>query len=659
MKKHIAPELRNDFIIVVHKDKPGLACTVLSYLFQGGKYIPVFSFPKVDVPLHGEVQNPDIYAIQRRRAEKFGVALNNVLAVNGKGDNVIFLGLTEEQKSYLTFKEHCNVMEINDSASIEAYLGGFGADRADVLECSIEQLFVGFCQAIRGNNILRIGAFNHHLEKESFQYNGGVVGIEAKENSNTIIGINYALSVGADVALVEPLKENDDDLILNLIEEWDKGDEGSLKRLEDMITERIGLIDFAQFPFATFFTHGLHYSLYVSNIPCSLVNLSYQPDFFIFNTIYSEKSGVGGTAAIFSPVFFKNDEETENLVRTFESKNYYLRKLIGKKAQSANLRSTILHFPFDVLHICSHGGSVSGTRCSVTFHDKDNIEHVIEFDHVLGIAIYPGVEKHPIESYYYFRKLDGLVWRSKELKAKNYSHEFYATLSQEISSAFDKKKVVHGEKIAAVANTNAIVCASFCYHASFDQMGGQMFHPFIFNNSCWSWMKISTNFLYNGARGYVGTMRTIPNGEAVQFAEKFYEQVFDNNIIDAFYSATTEHLKSSAEPNYVFWGLHFSGINNTKTAKQNRSEVLKQLGTSYAVWNDKYVKKEGAKDILVSYIREIKALCNEIIMENIPPSMLRLPSPPAKIPLKGGKIGRNDPCPCGSGKKYKNCHISS
>jgi preprotein translocase subunit SecA len=21
-----------------------------------------------------------------------------------------------------------------------------------------------------------------------------------------------------------------------------------------------------------------------------------------------------------------------------------------------------------------------------------------------------------------------------------------------------------------------------------------------------------------------------------------------------------------------------------------------------------------------------------------------------------GKIGRNDPCPCGSGKKYKHCH---
>src|SRR6478735_8881360 len=24
----------------------------------------------------------------------------------------------------------------------------------------------------------------------------------------------------------------------------------------------------------------------------------------------------------------------------------------------------------------------------------------------------------------------------------------------------------------------------------------------------------------------------------------------------------------------------------------------------------------------------------------------------------GGKVGRNDPCPCGSGKKYKRCHGS-
>jgi preprotein translocase subunit SecA len=33
------------------------------------------------------------------------------------------------------------------------------------------------------------------------------------------------------------------------------------------------------------------------------------------------------------------------------------------------------------------------------------------------------------------------------------------------------------------------------------------------------------------------------------------------------------------------------------------------------------------------------------------------PTPVKQEPIKvGPKIGRNDPCPCGSGKKYKHCH---
>jgi len=28
---------------------------------------------------------------------------------------------------------------------------------------------------------------------------------------------------------------------------------------------------------------------------------------------------------------------------------------------------------------------------------------------------------------------------------------------------------------------------------------------------------------------------------------------------------------------------------------------------------------------------------------------------PATVKREGKKIGRNDPCPCGSGKKYKHC----
>ena len=32
------------------------------------------------------------------------------------------------------------------------------------------------------------------------------------------------------------------------------------------------------------------------------------------------------------------------------------------------------------------------------------------------------------------------------------------------------------------------------------------------------------------------------------------------------------------------------------------------------------------------------------------------PAKPQPFVRQGQKVGRNDPCPCGSGKKYKQCH---
>jgi len=39
-----------------------------------------------------------------------------------------------------------------------------------------------------------------------------------------------------------------------------------------------------------------------------------------------------------------------------------------------------------------------------------------------------------------------------------------------------------------------------------------------------------------------------------------------------------------------------------------------------------------------------------------PPQQAAAPAPPQTVRREGQKVGRNDPCPCGSGKKYKQCH---
>ncbi len=74
----------------------------------------------------------------------------------------------------------------------------------------------------------------------------------------------------------------------------------------------------------------------------------------------------------------------------------------------------------------------------------------------------------------------------------------------------------------------------------------------------------------------------------------------------------------------------------------------------------------GQQDPLVEYKREGHRMFQELLSktENTIANALmkaeikvqRPPTPSSNIAQKPGKkIGRNDPCPCGSGKKYKKC----
>ena len=39
-----------------------------------------------------------------------------------------------------------------------------------------------------------------------------------------------------------------------------------------------------------------------------------------------------------------------------------------------------------------------------------------------------------------------------------------------------------------------------------------------------------------------------------------------------------------------------------------------------------------------------------------PPAETEVQLPRVTVRRETPKVGRNDPCPCGSGKKYKHCH---
>lgn len=608
-----SPLLRNDFVIVANVEASDLAAQVISFLFNAGQYLPFFCFHKVDVAQGVPIADPDIYAIQRRRSEHFSVFLNNVLAENKGCENLIYIGLTHEQRSYLGVERHFNLFEINDLADVANYLSGFAFYKGEAIVCGKEQIALGLTVALKENRLLQIGDFNDQLAMPELSERGVVI-IESEDNISDILAVNYACSISASVHFVETLKKYEKDEVLHLLEAWSAGDGGAVEKVKEKLHKRIAAIDFSVRDFATCFTTGLPYGLVITSVPVSQVHLNYRPDFFIFNALINEKLKMAGSAVIFSTPEFDADGEATKLSALLEFENMYQRKLLGEAATSYNLKNTIENYPFDLLHICSHGGRVHGTRCLVEFKDKEGTSHTIEFDHVLGIHLTPYEDMHPIESIYYFRKFNGLVWRSKELMAKEYPQELYAIIEKEISIAFDKKKVKTLDKLESVPNTNAIVCSSFNYLGNFSQIGGQECHPVIFNNSCWSWIRISNNFLVAGARGYIGTIRDVGNSVAVKFSELFYDAAFyKGTVVQSVHHALNQAIPDGEENLYIYWGFHFTTLKNRDRIEVNKTRVLQNLGQSKRTWYRKLSEKAGGDPkLVIGIIKDINWLIGDV-----------------------------------------------
>lgn len=611
MKNQIPPLVRKEFLIVVHLDKPHLGAEVLSYLYRPGVYIPIFSFAEVDVPADGNAEEPDIYAIQRRRAEEFDIFFHNGYVENGGFENILLIGITVEQISYLRLPRDVNVIEIDEQSDLDAYLGAFSLGKADKLECTPDEMPASLTKALNENKLLSVNGFSNNLDNYFSDNKKGIVLVETVNNSNLIVAINYACSIDAQVVFLPQLDESQELEVLDLLEKWSGSDADSLIHLKNIIADNLGNIDFNEFEFATFFTSGLPYSLVVSDIPISYVNIRYDPGFFIYNSFMHEKNKGCGSAVIFSPVFFK-DEECKRLKSLLEFANFYTRTMIGETATQYNLKNTVELYPFDLLHICSHGGEVTGHRCIVQFQDINNDDHEIEFEHILNIALTPYKDLHSVESLYYFKKLDGLRWKSDELKAKKYPYELYASLQHVISKAFDSKTVIYTGLKGRVYNSNAIYCTDFNYMAIFSQMGVPELHPLIFNNSCSSWLTVSTSFLAGGARGYIGTVRDIANDIAVRYSEQFYDNVFKVPIIEALFIASKDLKQKGVDDPYIFWGLHFSTLENVHSVRLNRHHIIRLLNQNLLVWRRKFQKGQGAPKLVEGRINDTKWIITSV-----------------------------------------------
>jgi len=577
------PQFNSEFVCIIDRENPVLAAVISSYLHKNDCYLSLFEFGMATIQTQiAPTEGFDEHYITRSRSEELNVKINNSLKKMGGCEYLILGGLSENQKSYLTFLDQYKCIEIDTIVDVELCLSGIAYDKNNFLAVRSNEAQTGLYFAAKLKSILKIDNNADYLT-ESLQKAKGIIIVENNGFSSTVIAVNYALSVNASLKIIEPLEEDEAKEIIYHIENWQRGNTHSFLELQRIMCKKIECIEFSEYEFATFFTEGAPYSLILKNIiPFTYVNLTFNTGFFIFDNIYIENKESIGSSIVFSPLVFGVDEETEFVINLLKKERFYVRELTGKDASVNKIEMHVKEYPYDLLHICSHGGEVSGYSLVKEFVDRVGVSHVIEYDEVISFAPEKGKSLIQVTCKQIWRKFDKFIWKSKELKDENYPHFVFIDMINAVHNRSGEK--YSGIPKSIVSDSCAIKCYDFNYQAVFNLVSCFHTSPIIFNNTCWSWSGISESFLACGVRGYIGTLWSINNSVANNSAKIFYENLFDNTILNSLQKSFKATIGTSSENIYLFWGLHFSTFKRGVNIKQSRINITHLLLLSFYRW---------------------------------------------------------------------------
>lgn len=609
------PTIDNRFICISDIDNSALCAVISSYFLKEGLYFPVFIFPDVNTN-YGEKHESDSDGyVSAMIGNETSVLIGNSISRMTGCNYVIYAGLSEHQKSYLG-KHNFDVIDIQSLDEVEDKLKKYISIPKIDVRCRKNQFLEGLAVAGRSGARLIIDeqADEIALERKGSE---GLILVEQNDTYGvtSIIGVNYAISLGADIHIAESFNKNERGEIEEAVIEWSKSKDKSLfNRISKEIENRTRDIDFKQYRFATFFTNGLPYSLYLQNvIPCTYVNLSIRPDLFVCNGIGWETGDRFHSAVIFSPEFFKKNisgEETETVKNELDTQRYYVRLLLGDDATARNLDFHTQHFPYDVLHICSHGGFADGYEVTEKFKDRNGKEHTVIYDEIVSFAIVGGDKPIEVNRKTSFISFDGYKWMSDELKEQNLPDYVFKDMFRAINMENGTDAPRKPKKNIPFSN---VIFTVDGFHQGTFRILSSHHSPVIFNNSCFSWGEISRFFISSGARGYIGTLWGVENESAVKVGKLFYSTAKNSSVMTSLFQGLQEIKNTDSEDIYVYWGLHFTSISSQGVSLENsRERVFKELMRAFVSWV-RHIRNLENGEVRRNSLRVIRDLHGELV----------------------------------------------
>lgn len=570
----MTPKIDKTAVCITTEKNYILGAIISSYFNLPDTYFTIFKYP--------DVKEGDSHLL----VSKIVAARHEIYITNNlhklKPKYVIFAGLSDFQTSLFKNVPDKHIVKISNIKDVEKKIKG---DFKGEVRCRESDVLQGLYIAKQQQKLLKIDNDSPTINLDEGE-DGGLVIIEKKMDIDSIISINYAFSINSHIKIIPSVNRHEVRQLLKELNGLNTITNGKKykkyrQKIKDSITVRLGDFKIQKYKFATFFTQGIPYGLGLNNvIPITHV-MRWTAPYFIFDNVYNEeKNDYFYSSLIFSPEEF-DIEETNHVIETFNKNNYYVKPLIKNEATVNNFGHYAEQFPYDVLHICSHGGEVDGYYTIQKFIDRKGVEHTVEYYEVVGFSPSDETDKKGekminVLSKAIFQKFDGFEWMGDKLKRQNIPKYVWDDFSVALTEhKFLKDKTVRVPTKYNIPTSCHVQCYDNIHQCQFHYLAGQT-SPFIFNNSCSSWYEIAYSLLGVGARGYIGTLWNIGNEIAQTSAELFYNKIFsDNNILSSFVQMNRAINNNKHKNIYIYWGLHFTKISKPK--KQSVDKIVFHL----------------------------------------------------------------------------------
>ena len=337
----------------------------------------------------------------------------------------------------------------------------------------------------------------------------------------------------------------------------------------------------------------------------------------------------------------KNEKITESFIKA-QASIFEIKKILKNGFELYNLINEKTYKVLSLTKMTNFRGVYAGQYIVARIFELEGEYYIIEISSILSHSQKADAIRYAVMKLVQTPRLLYLDNPEKEKEIQNTISEMY----QKFIKTFDKDIILttnkHADEIIGAFNDDEEIDLS---DKGSNIENYKFFHVKELDNNY-------SNFLENSMGGFSSHNETYDvavifdeqNGlYAIPFFETFCKIFEDKNVVENAKACMEYFLTNDSIPNTI--------LDRVSTKYSNFMDVVNEImGTNY---NYEELIKNYKSDYLENKIYSSATIlfCSQSFSEIFD----YITTPVESKPQITEKVGRNEPCPCGSGKKYKNC----